>query len=87
MRGDFTVFLDDSPLTSGINYTQIYTGTNYLFHFLYSQDNSSHEVKILATKIIPKFPSFLILPIFMIATLLAIAVYKRKRARGVEPQM
>jgi hypothetical protein len=81
MWGEFTVFIDGSLLTSGINYTQIYTGTNYLFYILYSQDNSSHEVKILATKIIPEFPSFLILPIFMIATLTAIVVCKRKRAR------
>jgi hypothetical protein len=81
MWGEFTVFLDGSPLTSGINYTQIYNGTHYLFYMLYSQDNSSHEVKISATKIVPEFPSFLILPLFMIPTLIAIAVYKRKRAR------
>jgi len=30
--------------------------------------------------IVPEFPSFLILPIFMIATLLAVMVYKRKRS-------
>ena len=28
--------------------------------------------------IIPEFPSFLILPLFMIATLLAVIVYRRK---------
>jgi hypothetical protein len=29
--------------------------------------------------VIPEFPSFLILPIFMMATLLAVIVYKKKR--------
>ena len=31
--------------------------------------------------IIPEFPSFLILPLFMIATLLAITFHKKKRPR------
>jgi len=31
--------------------------------------------------IIPEFPSFLILPLFMIATLLAVIVFRRKRTR------
>jgi len=36
----------------------------------------SHPSDIL---VIPEFPSFLILPLFMIATLLAVIIYRRKR--------
>jgi len=43
---------------------------NYLY-FTYS--HSTQEVIVA-----PEFPSFLILPMFMIATLLAILVYRRK---------
>jgi len=36
---------------------------------------------ITQTTVIPEFPSFLILPLFMIATLLAVTVYRRKHSR------
>ena len=36
------------------------------------------ETPITLTTVIPEFPSFLILPLFMIATLLAVIVYRRK---------
>jgi hypothetical protein len=47
----------------------------------YSKENFEVYVPKLTihwTHIIPEFPSFLILPIFMIATLLAVIVYRRK---------
>jgi hypothetical protein len=31
-------------------------------------------------QVIPEFPSFLVLPLFMIATLLAVIVYRRKHS-------
>jgi len=34
--------------------------------------------------IVPEFPSFLILPLFIIATLLAVIVYRRKRTSEVK---
>ena len=50
-------------------------------------DNSTHrwiyfeyEHSTLEIVIIPEFPSFLILPLFMIATLLAVIVYRRKHS-------
>jgi len=46
-------------------------GTHAYLYFNYT--HSTKEVII-----IPEFPSFLILPLFMIATLLAVIVYKRK---------
>jgi hypothetical protein len=41
--------------------------------------HSTHQVVVdLDINIIPEFPSFVILPLFMIATLLAVIVYRRK---------
>jgi len=39
------------------------------------EDNSGEH---FVYTVIPEFPSFLLLPLFMIATLLAVVVYKRK---------
>lgn len=39
---------------------------------------STHTIKIKGTWAVPEFPSFLILPLFMIATLSTLFVYKRK---------
>jgi len=54
-----------------VNYTLYDNGTHRWIYFAYQ--HSAHEVVI-----VPEFPSFLILPISMIATLLAVIVYKRK---------
>ena len=53
------------------NYTLYDNGTHRWIYFAYQ--HSVHEIVI-----VPEFPSFLILPLFMIATLLAVIVYKRK---------
>jgi parallel beta-helix repeat protein len=53
------------------NYTLYDNGTHRWIYFEY--EHSTLEIII-----IPEFPSFLILPLFMIATLLAVIVYKRK---------
>ena len=53
------------------NYTIYDDGDNRWIYF-------SYQHSILEIIIVPEFPSFLILPIFMIATLLAVIVYKRK---------
>jgi len=76
--GEFTVYLDGSPLTRDINYTQTYNGTHYLFCILYSHSSGPYEIEIFATHIIPEFPSYLILPLFMVAILLVVIVYRRK---------
>ena len=38
-----------------------------------------HRKSFAVSPVVPEFPSFLILPLFMIATLLAAIVYRRKR--------
>jgi parallel beta-helix repeat protein len=40
--------------------------------------NNIDHYPLITQYVIPEFPSFLILPLFMIATLLAIAIYKRR---------
>jgi parallel beta-helix repeat protein len=54
---------------------QEYANYTYLY-FTYS--HSVQNVKIYGTHVIPEFTSFLILPLFKIATLLAVIVYRRK---------
>ena len=56
-----------------VNYTLYDNGTHRWIYF-------SYQHSTLEIIIIPEFPSFLILPIFMIATLLAVIVYRRKHA-------
>ena len=53
------------------NYTLHENDTHKWIYFAYP--HSTREIDI-----IPEFPSFLILPLFMIATLLAVIIYKRK---------
>jgi hypothetical protein len=53
------------------NYTLYNNGTHRWIYFAY--EHSIHKIDM-----VPEFPLFLILPLFMIATLLAVMVYKRK---------
>ena len=56
--------------------------SNETYEYLYiNYTHSEHTIEISATTIIPEFPSFLVLPLFMIATLLAVIVYRRKRCQ------
>jgi len=75
----WTVLYGSYPLSyktfSDENYTYLY--------FTYTNPSSLGftsftTVTINATHVIPEFPSFLILPLFMIATFLAVIVYKKK---------
>jgi hypothetical protein len=55
----------------------------------YVPDNSTVTIAIdlgSQTMVMPEFPSFLVLPLFMIATLLAVIVYSKKRNKSQEPQ-
>jgi parallel beta-helix repeat protein len=66
------VIIDDGATTVLFpNYTQHDNNTHGWIYFAY--EHSTHKIDI-----IPEFQSFLILPLFMIATLLAVIIYKRK---------
>jgi parallel beta-helix repeat protein len=56
------------------NYALYDDGNNRWIYFSYQHS----ELEII---IVPEFSSFLILPLFMIATLLAVIIYRRKHAR------
>jgi parallel beta-helix repeat protein len=58
-----------------VNYTLYDNGTHRWIYF-------SYQHSTLEIIIVPEFPSFLILPVFMAATLLAVVVYKRKKEKG-----
>jgi parallel beta-helix repeat protein len=70
MSEPFSVTIDGANPTYW-NYTLYDNGTNRGIYFEY--EHTTREVVI-----IPEFPSFLILPLFMIATLLAVIAYRRK---------
>jgi parallel beta-helix repeat protein len=55
-----------------VNYTLCDNGTHRWIYFSYQ--HSTHEIII-----VPEFPSLLILPLFILATLLAVIVYKREQ--------
>jgi parallel beta-helix repeat protein len=69
----WNVFVGGQP----VNYTIIPEGNHTYLYFTYN--HSIKTVQIQGTHVIPEFPSFLILPLFMTATLFAIIVSRRKR--------
>jgi parallel beta-helix repeat protein len=74
-----SVFIDDGTVTPLLLNTTLYdNGTHRWIYVAYPHPYSLHEIVV----IIPEFPSFLLLPLFMISTLLAVMVYRRRaRAR------
>jgi parallel beta-helix repeat protein len=79
LDGEYVVTLDGFTMSPSMwrelptsNDTTLYLYLTYPFGF--------HRIWIMGTTMIPEFPSFLILPLLMIATLLAAIAYKRKQA-------
>jgi hypothetical protein len=66
---DLKVYVDGN-LTA---YIATSAGDSWVLYFVYM--HSTHNVLI----VIPEFPSFIIMPLFMIATLLTVIVYRRIR--------
>jgi len=79
--GEFAVFLDGSPLTPDVNYTQTHNGTHYLFYINYIHRDGPYEIEIFATQIIPEFPSVAILSLLMVLSLVTVALAKEKTSR------
>jgi len=50
-------------------------------YFSFNYTHSTHTVQIIGTHAIPEFPSSLILPIFMLTTLIAFALYRKRKLR------
>jgi hypothetical protein len=75
MWGTFTLYMDDTPLTKNVDYTETSNGTHYLFSITY--EHSNHTIKLVSTEVVPDFASWLFLPFVMSTTLLALALKKR----------
>jgi parallel beta-helix repeat protein len=75
MSGDFSLYLDDVALVEGVDYTESFNGTHYLFSVTYV--HSSHVIELVSTNVVPDFAGWLFLPFFMSATLLGFALRKR----------
>jgi len=75
LGGPYTVEIDNTTILE--HYAAPTNGTHSFVYFTYN--HSTHIIRITGTTVIPEFPSFLILPLFMIATLLAVIFYKRKQ--------
>ncbi|MDH5495536.1 MAG: C39 family peptidase [Candidatus Bathyarchaeota archaeon] len=72
MNETYRVFVNGTE----VSHTPLTSISNNTHSYLYFTYNHSTQETI----IIPEFPSFLILPLFMIATLLAAIVYRRKHS-------
>jgi hypothetical protein len=79
--GTFTLSMDDYPLVEGTEYTQTYNGTHYLFHISYI--HSTHTIEIVGSDAIPEFPVFLIVPMFMAATVMVVVIYRRRLNQSI----
>jgi len=77
----WVIEINGNPLT---NFTQTENMTHSFLSFTFTH-SSTINVKVLGTWAIPEFSSFLILPIFMMATLLTVAVYRKKRSGNRQP--
>jgi parallel beta-helix repeat protein len=80
INGSYVIRFDDQIITN-ITYPQIRelpcsNETHVYFYINYT--HSEHAIIITGTTMIPEFPSLLILPLLMTATLLAIIVSKKK---------
>jgi hypothetical protein len=75
LQGDpWTITIDDTPITDSL---QNENDTHSFLYFTYMHP-STLQVIIQGTWIIPEFPLFIVLPLFMIATLIAATIFRRR---------
>ena len=68
-------------LVDGLEYNYTVTELNDSWVLLFTYDHSVHQVEVDLQAAIPEFPSFLMVALFMIGTVLAVIAYK-KRAKS-----
>jgi len=76
--GDFTLYKDTVQLTEGVDYIKTYNDTHYAFYITYTY--CIHNIEIEGTEAVPEFASLMAIPLFLMATLLAVAVHRRRRS-------
>ena len=83
LSGTFSLSIDDgNTLTEGEDndYTVTHEGAYYKFRIVYI--HSSHTIEIVGSQVIPEFQTWMILPIFIAATLMAIMLYRKQLQVG-----
>jgi hypothetical protein len=73
--GDFPVYLSETLLVEGVDYTRTYNGTHTILDITYS--HSTHTIEITGTNIIPEY-STLIAPALLLAAILFVVIYKKR---------
>jgi len=76
--GDFTVLIDGDPPVELIRKDN---ATHASIYFTYELQ-ITRNVQIIGTEVIPEFPFFPILPLFMTITLLTVILYRRQLRKG-----
>lgn len=76
MWGYFSVLINDFPQPYAIYQNATHTTIYFVITF-----QSTKQIKILATEVVPEFPATLSLTMFLIATLLSVILLKRRHRR------
>jgi hypothetical protein len=77
LDGEYIVTLDGLIMQPSM-WRELPISNDTTLYLYLTYPSGSHEIWIMGTTMVPEFPSFLILPLFMIATLLAVMIYKSK---------
>jgi parallel beta-helix repeat protein len=80
INGSLVVRLDGTVISEP-QYRMLSASNETCAYIYINYTHSKHMIEITGTTTIPEFPSFIVLPLFMITTLLAFIVYRRKRTR------
>jgi hypothetical protein len=75
LDGAFMVLIDDVNTFYMLTLNETHT----FLHFMY--DHSTYNIKIIGTTVIPEFLSFLVLPLFMIVSVLVITIHKLSKRK------
>jgi hypothetical protein len=68
-------------LTKYPNATQVDSSGIWNTPYVIDANNTDYYPLTVPIAVVPEFPSFLILPLFLIATLLAVIIYKKKAVK------
>jgi len=80
MSGNFSIYKDGTSLIKNVDYTETYNSTHYIFSLTY--EHSTHTIEIIATKVIPEFTSWLILPLSFITVAITM-LFRRKLTKNI----
>ena len=76
LSGTFSLTMDDYTLVQGDDYTQASNGTHQIFDINYV--HSTHTIEITGTQTIPEFSTTVLVSVFLVLSLIAVAVYKKR---------